>query len=133
MIVKSRTLKKILVIAFSFLIIISSSGFIVSIHYCPMSKKTTFSLNEANSCCSKKGKVNKCCKNTQIKIKKIEDDYASSEITKTSASELISFVLPYIEIFTFSNSTVKNTLSVNNHAPPDLPISRVIFFRSIRI
>lgn len=126
-------MKKILVIALSFLIIISSSGLVVSIHYCPMSKKTTFSLNEVKSCCSIKGKVNNCCKNTQIKIKKIEDDYACSEITKTSASELISFILPFSEIFSFSNSNIKDALIVNNHAPPDLPISRVILFKSFLI
>lgn len=126
-------MKSIIPILLSLLILISTSGFTVSIHYCPMSKKTTYSLTEAKSCCGKKGKVNNCCKNTQIKIQQIKDDFTPSSFLKIPTGELSDFIADYIKLYLLVGLKAQDPLIQANHSPPDLLVPRTILYRSILI
>jgi hypothetical protein len=127
-------LKKIISILLAFVIILSSTGICFAIHYCPMMKKTNFSLHEMKNCCSSKSQKNDCCEKKNIKIEKIKDNYTPSQISKTPNSQLSLFVLSFVKSFLFSTiNNDKNDLFLSYHEPPNHPVSLIILNRTILI
>ena len=129
-------MKKSISILLCFLIFISSAGFSVSIHYCPMSKKTSYSLKETKTCCGKKADTEmekKCCKNTKVKVEKIKDNYTSSQFSKISSQHLSVFVLSYTQSFLFVTMVQKCDLPSTNHEPPDKSVPLAILYRTFLI
>ena len=127
-------MKKIISITLAFLILLSSTGICFAVHYCPMSKKTTFSFTNENTCCSKKGATNKCCKNTKIQFEKIKDNYTPAQVSKTPAPQISSFLLAYVQSFLFTSIKKENCdLFLTYHAPPDHSVSLIILNRTILI
>lgn len=99
-----------------------------------MTKKTTFSLTQIKDCCSKKGVKSTCCKNTQIKLEKIKDNYTPSDISKTPKPESSLFVLAFVNSFLFTSTQNDNRdLFLTYHAPPGKSVSRTILYRAILI
>jgi hypothetical protein len=127
-------LKKVISILLVFLILLSSTGICFAIHYCPMSKKTTFSFTNVNTCCSKKGMTNKCCKNTKIQFEKIKDNYTPSQVSKTPTPQTSSFLLAYVQSFlSISIKKENRDLFLKYHVPPNNSVSLIILNRTILI
>ena len=128
------SLKKIISITLSLLVLLSSSGFSIAAHYCPMSKKTTFSWTEKESCCSKKKMKKKCCTNTKVKFEKIKDNYSASDVLKTPSHISSEFIFAFVHSYLFSSANTANSdLFLTDHAPPDKSVSRIILNRTILI
>lgn len=125
-------MKKIICIALSILIVISSSGFNVSVHYCPKSKKSTYSFFQVKSCCGKK--MMNCCKNKQFKINKIKSDYTVSDVFKIPTPIALCFL--FSQLYYPQLLANKNEQDVRGHAhsPPKFQhISLIILNRTILI
>lgn len=127
-------MKKAFSIFLTFIFLLSTSGFAVNIHYCPV--KDNFSLGSSashdSSCCGTNSMPDNCCKK-ETKYFKVKTDFSSTSFV----------VLPHLKIFTavFSvASIIPETIVELSHfvfyadsSPPQLPVSRFILFRSILI
>ena len=130
----SILLKKAISILLAALILLSSTGICFAIHYCPMSKRTTFSLHEMKSCCSSKAKKDDCCKKRNVKFEKIKDNYTLSQVTKAPNSDLLLFALAFTKSFLLLPTQNNDCdLRFSNHEPPDRSVSLVILNRTFLI
>jgi hypothetical protein len=126
--------KKAFAIFLAFIFLLSTSGFAVNIHYCPVKHKISFGSYSAHakSCCAKKSAPDNCCKH-ETKYFKVKTDFSSSA----------SILLPELKSLTteFLAASFINEASFNfshfifyaDTGPPELPVSRSILFRSLLI
>jgi hypothetical protein len=75
--------KKFFSIAFSLLILLSTTGFTLIREFCPMMGKTTYSLINSGKmgCGCTDDDGTGCCKRNTIEIKKIEDEFTAAPST----------------------------------------------------
>lgn len=128
-------MKKFIAIALSVLILLGSTELSMAIHYCPMAKKTTISFSEVKSCCAGNEMPGKCCKNTQLVVKKVEDSFKSAENIQTPQPQTTAFLLAWVNAIlpSFNQSAFAPNLFVE-HAPPDSPpVTFPILYRSILV
>ena len=127
-------MKKVFSISLSILIFLSSAGICFSKSYCPMSKRTTFSIVKEENCCCKKSDEKNCCKSKQIKLQKIKDNYSPSTVSKAPSAQFSGFVLSYLQLVLFPPTQVScKNFFLENHSPPNGSESIVILHRAILI
>jgi len=123
-------LKKSIVILLSFLVLLSTTGFSITIKHCPRTQKTSVSFDFRKTCCSEKCK--KCCSKKQVVFKKIKDTAFEKNEIKISQNTAY-----FISSTPFSSVSSENTLTEfsNTTQSSDLvsKISFSILYRSILI
>jgi hypothetical protein len=129
-------MKKILSIALSIIILASTSGFTVVKHYCPMNKKTSYSLSTIADCCGKKGDAGSgCCKNTKIELQKVKDVYTPAPLHKISASEQyvhLAISSHVYSIFSLESIFICGPLH-DCYFPPGKALSFIVLHRTLLI
>lgn len=126
-------MKKITAILLTFSILLSTLGVSIAVNYCPMKKSYSFSIvKNAKSCCCKASNKDNCCKSKKIVLKKITDNYLSSQYNfNNSQSGFSVFLYP---IYAYKPAAfIKEIKFFKNLRPPELPVSLNILYRSILI
>jgi uncharacterized membrane protein len=128
-------LKKATCILLAFLILLTSVGVTIYMHYCPMMDEATYSISgPESSCCGDEGEASGCCENT-AHTAKLKEDFTPSIQLKFATTHLVS-LLP-IPVYTDSSkpypNQTKEFFSYHDHSPPDYGISLTILYRSILI
>jgi len=130
---KTIFLKKITAITLAFSILLSTLGVNIAVNYCPMKKSYSFSiLKNAKSCCCKTSHKGNCCTSKKIVLKKIEDNYVSSQFN--FSGHQVDFTFFQYPSFIYKPITfVKEINFYKDLKPPDSPISLSILYRSLLI
>lgn len=118
-------MKKIIILLFSFIILISTSGFCLVIKHCPATKKTSISFDYKKECCCKKKKAKKCCSLKKIVFEKIKDpSFQKAEIKIFKQTSFIAYWASKINYFDFIITTEPDQL-LNYHPAykRDIPLS----------
>ncbi len=128
-------MKKLPLIFFTILYLISGSAFPIIAHYCKGKlTSVSISISEFEPCqCGIKKVKKKCCQNKQIKLKKTQTDQASSQFTpdfKLSHSQIFEHTTT---IFTLKNCHSNDRLVYNQHPPNSEPPPLFILNRVFRI
>ncbi len=125
-------MKKSLSILLSLLIMISSSGFCLSIDYCPHKKKSTVSLVGMKTGCCKGKTSHSCCTKTIVDLKKVTDNYNSpSQIVQTSVNWL--FVSVFFNSVISKSDISKPVSYLTGNSPPIRQVSLNILYRTFLI
>ncbi len=125
-------MKKIFILFITFSFFVSILGINVSLDYCPMKEKYSFSFikKEYTCCCTKSNKRN-CCKSAKVVFKKITDHYV------TTAIKYLQFdndIVPQDHYFLIPELQNSNFYSLkNNYKPPVPRVSLTILYRSILV
>ena len=126
-------LNKIFSILFIPLILISSSGGVVFMERCGMSKLPSYSLVEGKKCCCSQSQHDLCCTETKIVIKKIEDDYSSSVSASIPLIKSFQFTLPSLPSVSMFDMVVLKHILTFDHAPPNTSTSLSVKYRRLLI
>ncbi|HET7819859.1 MAG TPA: hypothetical protein VFL70_11175 [Bacteroidia bacterium] len=126
-------LNRIFSILFIPLILISSSGGVVFMERCAMSKLPSYSLIEGKKCCCSQSQHDQCCKETKIVIKKIEDDYSSSVSANIPLIQSFQFTLPTPPSISLFDMAVSKRILTFDHAPPNTSTSLSVKYRRLLI
>lgn len=119
-----------------FVFLLSTTGFAVNVHYCPVKNKTTFGSHASHnaSCCGKRkcSMPDNCCKH-ETKYFKLKTDFSSN--ASFSFPESKDLICPLRMDKRHSSFTFDEQYFIFhiNDEPPELPVSRCILFRSILI
>lgn len=125
-------MKKIFILFITFSFFVSILGINVSLDYCPMKEKYSFSfIKKAYSCCCTKSNKRNCCKSEKIVFKKITDHYVTTVIKCPPLDNNIViqdhyFLIP--ELISSNFYRLKDT-----YKPPVSQVSLTILYRSILI
>lgn len=98
-----------------------------------MKKSFSFSVIHAEkSCCCKSSSKKDCCKSKKITLKKIKDDYVSSNFQ--FKSPIVSFVLyKHATMIVAKSPFIYIVKSTKEYNPPEPPVPLSILYRSILI
>lgn len=120
--------RKVVAVLLAFVVVIMTSGFTLSTHFCGGKKvKTVFNITNSdvscgmekntNNCASKKQMKSNCCQN-EIQLIQLDEDY-TQQITDFDFSPdfLIAFITSYVELF--ENETTEVDF-FSDHSPPPL-------------
>lgn len=112
------------------IVLICTSGGVFYMEKCGMSKNPTYSLSEGKQCCCSKAMHDKCCKQSKIVIKKIEDNYFSSASANIPLIKSLQFTLPVLPSLPMLDISVSSQVLAFDHAPPN-SASLSVLYRSL--
>lgn len=125
-------MKKIVILFITFSFFVSILGINVSLDYCPMKEKYSFSfIKKAYTCCCTKSNKRNCCKSEKVVFEKITDHYVTTTIKYLPLESNIVIQDHYFLIPELINSSLCSL--ANNYKPPVPLISLTILYRSILV
>lgn len=125
-------MKKIFILFITFSFFVSILGINVSLDYCPMKEKYSFSfIKKAYTCCCTKSNKRNCCKSEKIVFKKITDHYVITTVKSLLLDNNIISQNHYFLIPELINSIFYSL--TNNYKPPVSLVSLTILYRSILV
>ena len=125
-------MKKTIILFITFSFFVSILGINVSLDYCPMKDKYSFSfIKKAYTCCCTKSNKRNCCKSEKVEFKKITDHYVTTAIKYLPLDNCIVIQDRYFLIPELTNSDFYSFTS--SYKPPVPQVSLTILYRSILV
>ncbi len=114
-------------------VLLCTTGGVIFVEHCAMSKSPSYSLSTEQECCCSKEVHDLCCNQTTIVIKKTEDHFFTSTFS-VIPFEHLSYLVGPVFVPQFNGWVVRLSEQYSqDHAPPDIPVSFTILYRSLLI
>ena len=113
-------------------LLVCTTGGVIYVEHCGMTKDPSYSLSEGQKCCCSKDVHERCCNQTKIVIKKTADHFSSSSVVSVSMANFLFFAVSpaRVQMHTFESCA---NIYAQDHAPPDISVPFPILFRSLLI
>lgn len=122
-------IQKSLNIALACLVLITTSGFSLSKHYCGDEVASVSVITEAESCCD----MSSCC-HTETEFYQLDDDFVLSAVQILPDNQTIQmFHLMPQEIFSVSLSDISLFANQDFESPPLLTVNKNTFLSVIQV